>query len=61
MAIVSPQTEPAAKRRRLPDDGRIRVVDDELAAEDEAIAKHLAGIPAKRWSHGDATQQQKRK
>jgi hypothetical protein len=58
MAIVPPETEPAARRRRLPDDGGIRVVDHELAAENEAIAKHLAGIPADRRSHG-ATQQQR--
>jgi hypothetical protein len=57
MAIVPPQTEPAAKRRRR-DDGRIRVVDHELAAEDEAIAKHLAGIAGNRRSRSEGTQQQ---
>jgi hypothetical protein len=59
MAIEPPETEPAAKRRRLPDDARIRVVDHELAAQDEAIAKHLGGIPANRRSRKDATQQQR--
>jgi hypothetical protein len=46
MAIVTPAAEPAPRKRGLSDDGGIRVFDHELTAENQAVPKRLAGVPA---------------
>jgi hypothetical protein len=42
MAIVTPAAELAARKRELPDDGGIRVLDRELIAENQAVRYRLA-------------------